>query len=117
MRKRKKTKNRIPSEVAEMVRERADGHCESMRFPICTGQPEQLHHRRMRSQGGEHTVVNIIAVCASCHQSFHRGPAESYERGWLVRSVHEPEAQAVFYRGRPAILGTDGSVEYQPIEG
>lgn len=112
---RKKTKNRIPKDVAEMVKDRADGHCEAANFPTCTGFPEHLHHRQLRSQGGGHTVENLIAVCSSCHTWFHREVKAAQSQGWIVRSVHDPSETPMKYRGRPALLTEGGAVEYQPI--
>ena len=114
---RKKTKNRVPKEVAEEVRARSEGQCEAMNFPTCTGHAEQLHHRRLRSQGGGHTVENLIAVCSSCHTWFHREVAAATSQGWIVRSVHEPGEVPMKYRGRPALLGADGHIHYQEIDG
>lgn len=114
---RKKTKNRVPKEVAEEVRARSEGQCEAMNFPTCTGHAEHLHHRQLRSQGGGHTVENLIAVCSSCHTWFHREVAQATSQGWIVRSVHEPVEVPMKYRGRTVVLAADGGVEYQSIEG
>lgn len=113
---RKKNKNRVPKDVAEAVIERSGGRCESMNFPYCTGRAEQLHHRQLRSQGGEHTVENIIAVCAADHSRFHREVREAQSQGWIVRSTQEPGEVPMKYRGRPAVLTEDGGVQHQLIE-
>ena len=113
---RKKKKNRVPKDVAEAVIERSGGKCEAMNFQYCTGQAEQLHHRQLRSQGGEHTVENIIAVCAADHSRFHREVAEAQSQGWIVRSTQEPGEVPMKYRGRTAILTEDGGVQHQLIE-
>ena len=112
---RKKKKNRIPKDVAEMVKDRADGHCEAANFPTCTGHAEHLHHRQLRSQGGGHTVENLIAVCSSCHTWFHREVAAATSQGWIVKSVHDPSETPMKYRGRTVVLAADGGVEYQSI--
>lgn len=52
---------------------------------VCVGRAVHLHHRRLRSQGGGNEPENLLAVCAPCHDHIHRNPAESYERGWLLR--------------------------------
>ena len=114
---RKKKKNRVPKDVAEAVIERSGGKCEAMNFQYCTGQAEQLHHRQLRSQGGEHTVENIIAVCAADHSRFHREVAEAQSQGWIVRSTQEPAEVPMKYRGRTVVLAADGGVEYQPLSG
>ena len=113
---RKKKKNRVPKDVAEAVIERSGGKCEAMNFQYCTGQAEQLHHRQLRSQGGEHTVENIIAVCAADHSRFHREVAEAQSQGWIVRSTQEPAEVPMKYRGRTVVLTEDGGVQHQLIE-
>lgn len=77
--------------VRETVMGRADGGCELYLAERCTGVATQWHHRKMRSQGGEDTIPNGLAVCHQCHLKIHRNPAASYEFGFLVKSFHEPE--------------------------
>ena len=115
MARKKKKKNRVPKDVAEMIKTRSDGKCESMNFPICTGHAEYLHHRQLRSQGGEHTIPNLIAVCSPCHTWFHREVKAAQSQGWIVRSVHDPGETVMKYRGRTVLLTADGGVEYQVL--
>lgn len=103
-------KKPMPPHIYEAVMERSGGHCEAMIPTVCTGRPEHWHHRRLRSQGGKHEVVNGLAVCTACHEYFHRNPEQSYERGWLVKSVHEPSEMPVEYQGMPSILTESGEV-------
>lgn len=68
------------------VRSRSGGYCEA-RLPGCAGQAEHAHHRKMRSQGGSHRVVNLLDVCLSCHDHIHLvDVAGAYERGHLLHS-------------------------------
>lgn len=48
------------------------------------------HHRKLRSQGGTDDPVNILLVSPSLHRFIHDHPAESYAKGWLVRSWEDP---------------------------
>ena len=107
------SKKRMPEHVAEAVIERSGGRCEAQNFPYCTGQAEQLHHRQLRSQGGEHTVENIIAVCAADHSRFHREVAEAQSQGWIVRSTHDPAEVPMKYRGMTSLLDAEGGVTWQ----
>ena len=109
---RKKSHNRIPKDIAEVVRDRADGACEMLLHPHCVGMAQQMHHRQMRSQGGEHTVENLIHICAACHHYAHMHPAISYTHGYLVKSHGDPAEVPVTYRGQPVILTADGQVEH-----
>ena len=110
-RRSKKSKNRMPQELREAVYERAQYMCEVMEPGTCEGVAGHVHHRRMRSQGGEHTLVNCVAVCPSCHRFIHANPSKSYSLGWLVRSTREPESMPFFRRGGAVILMPDGEME------
>ncbi|WP_010120190.1 HNH endonuclease [Corynebacterium nuruki] len=93
------SKKRMPPEVAEAVIDRADGWCEALIPSVCTGAPEQLHHRQLRKQGGEHTTDNLVAICASCHSWIHAHPRWAYRAGLLVKSFNTPVFPPAFYRG------------------
>lgn len=83
----------IPKDVVEAVRLRADGHCEAcglFLFGIVV-----LHHRKLRSQGGRHTVENLILVHARCHDAIHDQPNRSYDLGHMVRRRFDPASVSV----------------------
>lgn len=77
----------IPAKIATAVKSRSNLLCET----CAKSRGEHLHHRKLRSQGGQHTVVNLLHCCGSCHSRIHAHPAESYLRGLLVRSFDDPE--------------------------
>ena len=82
MGRRRKTKNRVPREVAETVRSRAQGFCEGMiREAGCNGQAEHLH------------------------------PAISYTEGFLVKSHGDPATTPVKRRGGFTLLTEEGGFE------
>jgi hypothetical protein len=33
----------------------------------------QVHHVQRRSQGGTHAAENLLTLCATCHETVHRG--------------------------------------------
>lgn len=104
-------KKRVPPEVAEIVIERAMGMCEIMsRETGCNGRAEHLHHRRLRSQGGEHTVENLIHICSPCHTWLHAHPAIAYTNGWLVKSTNNPREIPFRRRGGFIVLRPDGDM-------
>ena len=75
----------IPPKVRAEVLERSQGLCEIPHGPHIH-RADHLHHRRLRSQGGEHTPENLLHVCHDIHAYIHANPALSYEQGWLRRS-------------------------------
>lgn len=91
-------KKRMPHEVAEAVIERADYVCEAM-LPGCTWRGSEIHHRKLRSQGGQHDLDTCILLCKHCHMAVHANPARSYEQGLLVKSFDTPVFPPAFYRG------------------
>lgn len=94
-----KNRRKMPPEIADLVKRRSRDDCEIRVSPQCNGDGEQLHHRKMRSQGGPDLVVNLVHVCNACHRWVHRHVSAAYSRGYLVRSVHDPA-------DRPLLLPT-----------
>ncbi len=83
------------------LRERSGDRCEYIADGgvRCREQAEHPHHRRLVKQGGEDTIVNLLAVCYAHHRAIHWGVSGSYLRGYLVPSWAEPQVCAC---GRPA---------------
>src|SRR6266571_3836115 len=86
------SKTPMPKSVADAVIDRAGGRCEACGF-AAVGKMS-LHHRKMRSQGGQHTVENLLYVhdgeTDDCHAAIHRYPRAAYLCGLLVRSWLDP---------------------------
>ncbi len=59
-----------------------------------------FHHRLRRSQGGPDTYVNLLHLCdiGGCHAYVHANPAESYLRGWLLRSTDDLTSSPLYTR-------------------
>lgn len=91
---------RMPLAVAAAVYERAGDDCEASIPTICTGAVEQLHHRKLRSQGGEHTEENLVGICAACHNWIHAHPKWAYAGDLLVHGWAEPVFPPRFYHGQ-----------------
>jgi 5-methylcytosine-specific restriction endonuclease McrA len=66
----------------------------------------ELHHRRLRSQGGQDTADNLAAIHPECHLRAHRFPAQSREWGWIVPSWEDP-AEVEVRVVRPGREGPD----------
>lgn len=67
------------------VYERADGRCEAMTGPRCTGRCEQVHHLAGRGGPDPHRLDNLLGVCHPCHRWIEENRTEAYELGLLVR--------------------------------
>ncbi|GAA4175942.1 HNH endonuclease [Gryllotalpicola koreensis] len=80
----------IPKKVRDIVLDRAQGRCEG-----CGACAElELHHRKFRSRGGEHTASNLVALCGwgnhtGCHGNAHASTTAA-RRGWAVNSWNDP---------------------------
>jgi hypothetical protein len=70
------------------VKARSKGLCEA-KTDVCTQMAVHVHHRKLRSQGGSNSLVNLIDVCFACHDWIHLNPAISYERGLLLHGTDE----------------------------
>jgi hypothetical protein len=95
--------------------ERCSGYCERCGIPL-DEHNMAAHHRRLRSQGGQDQIENLLALHHACHnghtRSIHANPAESYLNGWMVRSHTQPDAAPVLLPGRRWVLLTpDGTYQ------
>ena len=88
--------------VRALILARDDGRCVWCGRPW--GDRLNVHHRRLRSQGGSGEAANGISVCGSgttgCHGAIHAHPARAAERGHIVRSGDAPtEVPVLSWRG------------------
>lgn len=92
--------------------ERQDGWCLwcGKRLPMVFA----VHHRRLRSQGGDNSASNLVCLCHACHNgstgAVHAQPSLSYERGFLVRSWASPEDIPLTSPLGEVWLHSDGSI-------
>lgn len=86
--KKKMPAQGFPEEVRMQARLRSKGICEAG-TQVCTGSAAHMHHRKLR-RFKDHTLVNCLFVCSSCHQYIHANPLLSLQMGWLVNSWDEP---------------------------
>lgn len=76
-----------------------------------------VHHRKLRSQGGDNRTSNLISVCGhgsvSCHGNIHGAPAKAMEAGWIVSREHDP-AQTVMAHSLYGyvLLNNEGGVRH-----
>ena len=79
--------------LRELVFARCGGYCERCGIPL---NPDDwaLHHRKLKSRGGQDTPENTVALHHHCHnlgtQSVHLNPAEATRRGLMVPSWENP---------------------------
>jgi hypothetical protein len=100
---------RIPKKVSDALKARAEMRCERCQIEVGTNH----HHRRNQSQGGQHTLSNLMWLCGSgttgCHGFVTRNPALSYGAGWSIRGqVRSPAEVPVLRRGEWVLLDDAG---------
>lgn len=99
--------------VVNIVEERAGKWCEVC--GECAHPNMALHHRKLRSRGGQDTPSNLIRIHHGCHNlrsdSIHLNPEKASQKGWMVGSWQDP-TEVPFTRpdGSIVLLKDDGSV-------
>jgi hypothetical protein len=102
----------MPYEVRQLVHERAKGRCERCGYGL--GTIWECHHRKLRSQGGDNSLSNLIALHPDCHNpgspgSVHSNPTRSYRLGYMVPSWADAHSSPMLLRGaRWVLLGPHG---------
>lgn len=102
----------INKAVVALVEARAGDYCE-----VCgrsASESMALHHRKLKSRGGQDTASNLIRVHHSCHnlatESIHSQVEYSENKGWICPSWREPtEHPFVRPDGSIVLLQDDGS--------
>lgn len=61
---------------------RARGRCEGCGKHL--GNEGVVHHRRLRSQGGDHQYGNLLLLCPEDHRYAHANPKWAMAHGWIV---------------------------------
>lgn len=64
------------------------------------GNDGDIHHRKLRSQGGLDDEANCVLIHRACHSWAHLNPMSAYEIGWLVRGADDP-AEVPVVAGKP----------------
>lgn len=83
-------RERLPPEVWAEV-ERRDGYrCQASAFGFgsvipCAG-PSVVHHRRLRSQGGDHDPARLVLLCDGHHAEVHANPRRAAACGLILRT-------------------------------
>jgi len=103
----------IPEAVRKAVEARSGGVCEACGRARAT----EKHHRLFRSQGGLHTVENLLDLCGWGNHTGDHGVAHTkagFEKGWSVRSGDDPAEIPVEHAlfGR-VLLTADGA--WKPV--
>ena len=57
---------------------------------VCGGSSVDVHHRKRRSQGGDHRWSNLMPVCRWCHDAIGRYPGYAHQAGYSVLRHEDP---------------------------
>jgi hypothetical protein len=86
--------NRVPKDTVRALWKRAGWKCEG-RTPDCWGPPEHPHHRRIKGQGVDHRLLNLLAVCGGCHRFIHAHVDWSQRHGLILARGDDPELRVI----------------------
>lgn len=75
----------IPRAIRDKVKERSEGRCERAFYELngelierrCNRYASDMHHVLARSQGGEHTVENLLHLCRIDHNFCKEHPLKA----------------------------------------
>lgn len=67
----KSNSKKIPSKIEKEVRSRDRNKCRACETKHKRSWPVSPHHIMYRSEGGQHTVDNLILLCPGCHDKVH----------------------------------------------
>ena len=99
----------------EQLYARAAGRCELGGCDLNHSGME-AHHRKLRSQGGDHGLSNLVALCPAHHACCHAHPEAARERGFIVPSQRDSRVTAVVLAdGRAVLLDEDGGYDVVPF--
>lgn len=73
--------------IRDALFRRCGGRCEFCGKPMLTS---DVHHRKLRSQGGDESLDNLVLVHPYCHERAHHYPHQAREWGWIVPSWADP---------------------------
>jgi len=57
---------------------------------LCNGRSQHVHHRKLRSQGGDNDFSNLLPMCWRCHDAVHANPAIARQAGLIVGRTEDP---------------------------
>lgn len=106
---------RALNDLRSLVILRCGNQCEKCGLAL----PESwaLHHRKLRSRGGEDEISNVVALHHACHNlgtdSVHANPTQSDDNGLMVGSWQSPKEKPVILpSGGIVILNDEGTYTY-----
>lgn len=108
--------------LTEAILARSDGACEACGLPLPSEWARwDRHHRKLRSQGGEDALTNLVGVHSACHVnepgSIHMEVDWAKERGLIVRSGASPAATGLWLPDGRLVRLTDAGPYELIMEG
>lgn len=94
----------IEPAVRRLVVARCAGLCDVCGLPL-DGAPD-LHHRKLRSRGGDHNPANLIGAHRRCHRRVHQHPAWATDCGLMVPATADPADIPLALHGKRWVLLT-----------
>lgn len=97
---------------------RSRGYCECCGRVM--GEPEMaVHHRKLKAQGGQDSMVNCLATHHTCHNgrtdSIHLSVAVALTNGWIVASWENPETKPFLLHGKRWVRLSENGGYYEGV--
>lgn len=102
-------------ELREKILTRCQGYCEKCGFGLT--EDFALHHRKLRSRGGQDTIENLVALHHKCHNlgtdSVHMNIKVATLSGHIVPRHADPQDYPLHLpNGEIVTLSTEGTYIY-----
>lgn len=86
---KRRAKRFIPHACLEALKIRSGGRCEHIMWINlldirCRKKASEPHHVLARSQGGDHSISNLLYICNTCHRDAHDNQRVAVEEGLII---------------------------------
>jgi hypothetical protein len=107
----------MDKKLRKRLYQRCAGYCEVCGRPLAEDSMA-AHHRKLKGQGGEDVVHNLLALHHACHNmathAVHLNVKQAHQYGWIVPSYFDPKKIPVLLHKKKAVRLTENG-EYEPI--
>lgn len=100
-------REKMDTDLRDGIIARSAGLCDSCGYGMRSTDAYEVHHRKLRTRGGEDSWENLLGVCAPCHRWIHANPENATLYGLMVSSWQDPAETPILLYGRRLVMAGD----------